>query len=1299
MYLKNIQILGFKSFADKTNVEFLPGITAIVGPNGCGKSNVCDSIRWVLGEQSAKALRSDEMAGVIFNGSDKRKPTAMAEVHLTFADCKDVLHTGHLAGVDANFDEVTVTRRVFRDGSSEYFINKSACRLKDVQSLFMDTGIGRSSYSIMEQGKIARILSASAQERRLIFEEAAGITKFKQQKKEAMRKLEYTEANLLRVSDIIREVKRQIGSLQRQASKARRYQALIAELKHLDVQLARHEYEKIQGAIKTIEADVLAFSQQLDEARFAIEKGETDLNEFRRQAGETEQRRQETVHQQNHLRNEAERLQIHIKTNTDRIRETEAAIQTAENEARETRAQWTELTRQLETTRTTLQTSQQQLERQTQDLEQAQQQYREADRIAREHEAVIQNLQNALLNLEGVLANLRNQVSALERQRQEIDTRHQKLTVEKNGIGEERFKLQQRLDSLQTEIQSFKLNFEASRTAVTGGETALNEANLQCQTLAAKIGEEEKILSEKRTRQELLRQLQESYEGYSEGNQALLKWLREPATPENPKPGPEHAIGALANMIEVEPRFSTSIEAALGQSLQAIIVTQTDAAIQLVHRLHTQDWGLATLAINNGDCHNVPSIPVPTAPIEGTITWAHSVVKAHESVTHLVSRLLADTVIVADIDTALRLRSDNPSLTYVTLKGDVIDSRGIVTSGSRKVTTVQLIGRRNEIAALAGEISRYESSLQQLNAQKGEWEARLSAIRQNLGAQQSELRLQETDLTKKDTLLGAMQGNLRDLDNRLSTISWEIDELEKQKVENETSQQKIRQELADAGVKQTEAQAACASARDQAAAFAAERDTRNEAVNNLRIARATNEEQIRGHQVQASSIERQLQQLQQTIDTRETDARAGKQRIVQWEGEIAQSGQQINSLQQEAATFDGKIAAIVAEKQHLDREIEKAAESVRVQRNRIEDFQRKLTHCEVQVAEHRGDLNHLSDRIRREHDTDLAMVALLPFEGAVPEPAQQPAPEEKPAAAGENQEQDPSSEAAPEPPPAAPVIDRLNFADWDQVALRITELRDKLQGIGPVNLDAVQEYDELEQRHTFLEREYNDLVTSKEQLLQILQKINETSRQMFADTFNTIRTNFQQTFIELFGGGVADLNLIEGEDPLEAGVEIMARPPGKKPQTITLLSGGEQTLTAVALLFAIYMVKPSPFCVLDELDAPLDESNIDRFTGMLKRFLKHSQFVIITHSKRTISIADAIYGVTMEERGVSKVVSVKFTGLSKGASKKPDKKSDAPQETSPSENETPPAFNPVAKSEQPPEPKADEQPLAAEPAQ
>lgn len=1176
------------------------------------------------------------MADVIFNGTESgRKPLSLAEVSLTFADCREVLPTGQIVGLETHYDEVTVTRRIFRDGGSDYFINKAPCRLRDVQSLFMDTGIGRSSYSIMEQGKIDKILSSHPEDRRSVFEEAAGITRYKSQKREALRKLEYTEANMTRLTDTIREVKRQIVSLQRQASKARRYQALMAEARHLDTQAARRRYEEIQAACAECQRALDEARGEFAEGRDAIALGEREVTALRGNAEEAEARRQAVLQKRRDLQTQIERSEERVRSTRERVAEARSGIETAERESGEARERLAEARSHEAGVRQRLGLLHAEHARRQGEAVRSREELDAALALEREREALIQERQDEALQAEGDLINWRNQEAGLERQRQESALAAQKLAAERTAAAEQERSLQQRLEALQAEVAAFQRTFESSRHALSGGEDALREADQKCAALAAEFAEAQAALSERRSRREVLRQLHDTYEGYSEGARALLSGHFAEMDAEVRRA----ILGTLADLIEVEPRYAVAIEAGLGAALQAIVLTESSAALRLVEALQRRSLGRATFAIKEEE-EGLGGMPFQSrARPDGALCWAADAVQCAPLAHALVRNLLADTAIVPDVRAALDLHRRDPGLTLVTVEGDVLDHHGILSAGSAKSLPLQVLGRRNEIVALDAEIAEREARFRELSAAKGDWEGRRAAARQTVGDRQTEIRARETDLSGKQMLLNALRGEARDAGAKIAAIELASREMEQRRAEISADQDRARAAALAAQERQGAAKEALASAKSEAEDAAAASQQRQEAATQLQIALATVAEQISGCDGEIRLAEKRAAEAEEWLQTRQGVIRDLQQKLVRWEGEIAQAENQAGVLRSTLQGIGEEEAAAEREKQAAAAKIEEASARLRATRDRVETLQRRLTELEVRLTERRADGTHLTDRIQREYSTDLAAIVLLPLRTlAAPTPS-----------ASEGGE---TVEAEGGYAPAA----ELPFDSWEAVAARVEEVRAKLQSLGPVSVEAVQEYQEQEERHRFLTQQFEDLSASKENLTALIRKINVETRRMFGETFEKIRGNFQQVFAELFGGGKADLALVEGDDPLESGIDIVARPPGKQLQSISLLSGGERTMTAVALLFAIYMVKPSPFCVLDEMDAPLDESNIGRFTGMLQRFLAQSQFLIITHNKRTIAMADALYGVTMEERGVSKLVSVRFRAKANDPAKEPSRR-------------------------------------------
>ncbi len=1166
MYLKSLQLVGFKSFAEKTTLEFLPGVTAIVGPNGCGKSNVSDAIRWVLGEQSAKALRGSEMADVIFSGTDGRKAIGMCEVSMTFAEVDP--STLSLPGVNLDFTEITITRRVYRDGTGEYFINKTPCRLRDIQGLFMDTGVGRSSYSMMAQGQIDQILSARPEDRRMIFEEAAGINKYKHQKKEALRKLEYTEQNLVRLTDIIKEVKRQIISLQRQAGKARRYKELFDQLKALDTRLARHQYDRLHAEITGLEDQIATLAAQSELFAADIAERETQIAELRRSLAELDRAIQETVGRDHELKSEADRHQHRIRSHTERIAEYEQLIQqhrleTAANEEKirtneqdlaRLNAEFDEVDAQL--------TAEQEKLRAQQDA------VRQAEAELGENTRAFESAKAALFELESLLVRHRNERNALDLRQQQDRLRTDRLSAEKLQLEDQRRAVTQRLEEFQQGLQTLAATAETGRAALAAATDTATEAGRQLAEVTAAWQATTLELSQKRARLEVLRQFFTTPDGRQ----------------------------TLGQILEVEPAYGAAIEAALNGKVQTILVDDRPAARALL----------------NGELQN-PSVAVadftiqpPVIEHNGAARRALDVVRVRDPrFQSLVESLLANVVIVENLDVAEWICAAYPGLAAATPAGEFFSALGILS----RVSASQI----GEISRLTEEVARLDEQAGRLAARQAEFQAAQTQAEAQLSRQRAELHTQELALASKQGEWNTLQTEQRDLESKIHTVVFELTSLEEQSRAEHQRREEIQRELQDAESREQQARAELVAAQQAVAAAAERKSASTEALTELRVAVGGWEHKRGAIQAQREPIRGRIRDLRERIETcaREITAYTGK--IEQWRVEMAESEQEIAAVAVTRQQVQQQWNGLQHQRAEVATGIEQAEAELRAVRARAAESQNEKAGLDVAVAQKRMGLQNLKDRVWQKYQVNVEDVRSEQITVTIAD--QGPVVSEQ---------------------VALPV-------DWDALEQQVVELQAKLDAMGTVNVEAIQEYDELEQRFQFLSQQHDDLVKAKEQLLQVIAKINATTKQLFLETFEKVRVNFQQMFTELFGGGKANLVLLDENDPLECGIEINAKPPGKQLQSITLLSGGEKTLTATALLFAIYMVKPSPFCVLDELDAPLDESNINRFIRILQRFVQLSQFVVITHNKRTIGMADALYGITMEEHGVSKVVSVKFS--------------------------------------------------------
>ncbi len=1204
MYLQSLELLGFKSFAQKTQLEFTRGVTAIVGPNGCGKSNVLDAIRWVLGEQSAKALRGGEMADVIFSGTESRQALGMAEISMTFAECEKDL------GVEWN--EVRVTRRVFRDGRSEYFLNKAPCRLKDIHQLFMDTGIGRSAYSIMEQGKLDQILSSRPEDRRAIFEEAAGITKYKAQKREALRKLEYTEGNLLRLADIIKEVKRQIGSLQRQAAKARRFQSLMNDLRTFETHLSHRNYQLLQTEWEESRNRLENYEELRHEQEREIECKEAELAEVRARQEEIDLRISSQREQIQTLKNRIFSSEQRIETHSQRklefaelITRDQAEIESAAAKLEEQESQIAETDRLIQKLLAQLGNKQQELN----ERENAAQKLRES-RLSTER--TLQVAASKDMQLEGNISRLRGKISAAESKRNAIHVRSEMLVSEQNLTGHRLETSQKKLEALQEGLAVVENALNHAKKETTEADLQMQEAQLTRQEVEHQLHAKNKLLAEQESRFKVLSELDASGEGFDEGTQAVLQGLDQP---DFFKPA---ILGALASLIEVVPEHIRAIEAVLGSALETILVKDVSIAESLLATLVAKKLGRASLAPRSWIAPLSTSEKPPLPP--GALSWATDSIRCSQDLYPLLARLISNVALVPHLEAAFQLKEQHPEYGFVTLEGEFLSQTGIATGGRAQQTSSSVLIRRAQMADLEKNIALTRSESEAIAAEQARAIENSESARRFFEECRERVRQSQLENSRIQSELSLEQREVRNASDKIAHISKEINELAISAQHAQEEQTKLESALKEVLMQVEELRESESKLRVQLDEERQRESAAFDDLQNLRIRVVTERQHQEALVRQLQPMANRLGELSELLGKRKEEIRSYENRINSLENEAAELQQAIAGWQQNLQESETQLAEFGTQRRDIHENVELLESTLRAARKQLTDLQDQQGQLEVRSSQLKMRLEHLCEHIQQRyqitltefHPDSYALICAL---------RERSSREEEEAAAGDAE--------SPEIP-------------WLQVEALVKELTERADSMGPVNLEAIQEYDELEQRHTFLEQQNNDLVASKAELLEVISKINQTTKQLFSDTFEKIRLNFQEMFTELFGGGRANLLLVDESDPLESGIEIIAKPPGKQLQSISLLSGGERTMTAVSLLFAIYMVKPSPFCVLDEMDAPLDESNINRFIKILDRFIEQSQFVVITHNKRTIARADTLYGVTMEEHGVSKLVSVQF---------------------------------------------------------
>jgi chromosome segregation protein len=1225
MHLKALKLHGFKSFADPTTLLFEPGVTAVVGPNGCGKSNIADSIRWVLGEQSAKALRGGKMQDVIFEGADTRRAAQMCEVSLLLTECEKQL--------GSDFHEIEITRRVYRDGQGEYLFNGQACRLKDIHKLFMDTGVGRTSYSIMAQGHIDQVLSSKPEERRAVFEEAAGITKYKSQRREAMGKLGLTDQNLARVADVVGEVSRQIGSLKRQAAKAMRYKRLGHRLRHLSLAWSSLQNGKLTEALGSLELTLAGLRAEAEKRRTALDGQQSGLESRKAERSRLNQRVQDAQQasfdlrsQKEHAENAANMAKIRRSGLSDRLEGTRDTLGELEMQLREVSAQVDTGSQDKQLQLGLLGSSDAFYQQHNRELAVAEGELGKLDRD-------LQQAKFELLQFDSAVARLRTESSGYEVDQKTSIHRHEALAGELRQVAEQAGAAGKAAQEALVRMEETLAARTRSSEAAAESQQAVVDITKEFREAQRKLQETDRQMAQRGARLRLLQQLQERWEGFGEGAKAVLQG---------------RLAGALAGSkatpvsqgIEVKPEFGRAIEALLGSAVEAIQVSDLPTARRIFAQLEQEQIGSVVLRVSDLGPQGSPSGDLPP----GLAPAATALAQIDES--HPARAILASCYVADDLDSFLDFWSAHPEfpfLSVATRKGEVVDRRGIVSGGhaNPKKQANSIVQREIDLRETAKALAEDQRVHDGLREQSEALNARIAAAEQLLEERRAALMSSTQALASAQAEERSARKGSDDSSARAMKMEQELASLEKERADAQA-----RWEKAKAGLAQSEAASAAQRTRidefeARLAAVRAERDVKRETLAQARLELAERRQKVEVLDKGLGEMERRREQIGELLIERQQEIEAWTAQVAELEGEESVQRANAARIGETLSVAQEQVEKIRVELVAVEREIGSLESAQSALREESDAAHENLSSHEVRLAETRQRGVFLAEEVAREFQADVAGVNwkdMLWHADGEPEGMKQLDLEEE-------EEPDPTPRRArkkrPEVPGEAELV-AMDSTDWDAVKAEVDALRQRMGGMGAVNLVAIEEYSELRQRHDFLKNQSDDLTKARAELIAAIDEINQTSQRQFEMTFEQIRKNFVYTFQTLFGGGRADIELVQTEDVLESGIEIVAQPPGTKLKGISLLSGGQRTLTAVALLFALYLVKPSPFCLLDELDAPLDESNIGRFTDLLKKFVKDSQFIIITHNKRTVAAANAIYGVTMEERGVSKTVSMRF---------------------------------------------------------
>jgi len=1177
LILEKIVLDGFKSFADKTDFSFNQQITAIVGPNGCGKSNVVDALKWVLGEQSTKSLRSGQMADVIFSGSAARKPIGMAEVNLHFSQAS-------LLGLEQ--DELVISRRLYRSGESEYLINNKVCRLRDIRELFMDTGIGVRAYSIIEQGQIAQLLTASKVDRRIIFEEAAGISKYKAQKKETLRKLERTEQNLLRLADIVGEVQKQLRSIKLQAGKARSYLQYSQRLKELRVSFSLAQYHQIKT--ESDEKDKILNDLQSQFASVAAQVADKDAR-VSSLAAEIIEKENEINRCDNALvsiTSKIEQQQQRIEFLRKRIEELQGRCSTEQQQSERLKRQVADFEDQLKQCETRTEQIEKTISDKSAQLEKLGQDIRSINISCGELETELEDEKSGVIDIVRRTAQLHNEI--------------QSITVYRNNLHGQK-------DRLSGKASQSKQQLEQLLGAKAQNQARLGDINRVIAELGAKL--EDKRQQIKNIDQDAA-QVNEQLARAREQRSAVQSETAVLADMESKQQGIGKAVreilnlaaerrktfikGIVADVIRAQAEYAAAIEAALESKTDAVIISDTNLLINDKEILNQSQGRVKFICIDRTEPFADSQDFSQTG---GTCGRAVEFVSFDCQYAPLAWNLLGKTIIVESIEKALELAHFcAQGYSFVTTAGDIINSDGSISTGPIG-KAVGLISRKSRLAQLKQELEDISANIKRLE-EKLDNDVRqnehLERLCKDFRTSVYEANTEKTNITSD---LNVIEQNIKRLTDEQPVLAGEIQQLEKQiseTVQNEYASKQQLAELEAVNVQRTEQ-------IEQLEKSLAEKKTLLQQstveLTELKVALGQACEQKKATAQQTVSLENQIQGAKTALVSAQNNITACSEQIQQSHRDILNIEAQISELfAQKETTCNQSIALHEQVEQMLGqrKELEEALKLKKQEQSRLDEqihqIKLQLSQLEVKSAD-------LVQRVAEELQMDLT-------------------------------------------------VEYGNYKaeeiNWDSVRDEIADLRGKIERLGNVNVDAIEQQEELEKRNDFLTGQIEDLNKSKNQLQQLIGRLNKESIGKFAMTFEQIRINFQEVFRKLFGGGRADILLEQPEDVLESGIEIMARPPGKETRSISLLSGGEKSMTAIALLFAIFKTKPSPFCFLDEVDAALDEANNERFNMIVQEFKKNSQFIIITHAKRTMSIADVLVGITMQQKGVSKKISVKF---------------------------------------------------------
>ncbi len=1180
MHLQKLKISGFKSFVDPVEVIFDRGVTSIVGPNGCGKSNVSDAIRWVLGEQNPRRLRGNVMGDMIFNGTSNRAAAGMAEVTIVFENADNYL--------PISYREVEITRRLHRDGESEYLINQTKCRLKDITDIFLDSGIGTNCYSILEQGRVDMIVNAKPQERREIIEEAAGVSRFLHRKMEALRKLDRTEQDLLRVEDILNELQRRRRSLERQAKQAElakkyKHELLQCEyiLHHRSGKTLLENLENNTSKLKGLQAQVQVIAGELSTVRTrkneltAKLQEQDEINRTQRESYASANARLEQM--ESHLQHLSDRETEYGQMKTKLESETEADMTRSQDEQEKIKhaeQQAEALQNEINELQTAIHSLQTGLD--------------EMNRRFQEMEAEGQQKQKRCVQLEQQIRELQDQQRLWERDCEHIQNRLAQLIDENERIMEQISSLREKVAKLTADEETVERQTREQQRHYDEILARLEEKNASEKKWKQDLNECEREWQKAHSRLESLRALQANLEGFEEGVRYLLRGDEKPLS---------NLLCNVAERIQVLPGYEQAVDAALALKLQAVLAENPQAIQAAIDRLREEKKGrVAFLPLQWNELLADVEIPVEIQNLQN----ASDLVRCDDSFQPVIRNMLKSTYLVPSLEEGFRLQSVlPPGFRLLTMEGDVIESDGTITGGFSKAS--QILDRTTEI-------KRLDEKAQKLHAERTELEQNITAVQEELsGLNRQRDEVRDLLLQKQNDLKAVQhehkqtQSQLENIETSNQNILKEQEKLQTNLQSGNQTQTQRQEQLSELENNYGELSRDLEEWQSQIAEFRTQRRAKSDEISEKRMYLLEKQKDCERWMGDIEMRKRHLDELEKGIEEKKQTIQQQEERRLEAQSAIAETKQTMERLRGERDQLWQEVQKCEAVNQEMRADIQKVSKDETETAEKHEKLRDELNKTEQDNIRLKVEEEHWNERMSEAYSKLT------------------------------NQEE----------------LER-DERTTDELNEKVEFYCRRLEQLGMVNELAIEEYEEVKERCEFLEAQQSDLVKAKEDLLKTAKELHGTTKELFMETFTQVQENFNRMFRKIFNGGKAEIRLMEG-DPMEAGIEIEVQPPGKKLQSITLLSGGEKAMVAVSLLFAIYEIKPSPFCFLDEIDAPLDDVNIGRFTTLLQGFLDRSQFIMITHNKRTMSVADAIYGVTMPQEGVSTIYSMKFDDKHKKA--------------------------------------------------